>query len=239
MMEEISYNIPFVAQNVKDCVQSSASQILSYYGIKKSIEEIKKEVPVYISSNGNPLGSSMGHIATYFIQLGFSTTIHTVDIELFDLSWKNLDSKVLVQKLKERRKYFKHARYEDAALDLVVDGYVQFLENGGKLIFPIVDELYFYEQLKSGPVYAVVSYEFFNQIAKHAFVSNKKLIQDAVVGSPSTHAVVISGYKDGKFEIIDPDYTFGGKRFITSSLLVGAFYLAETDFDPLLITLKK
>ena len=46
-MEEISYDVPLLTQNVQDCVQASASQILAYYGINKTIDEIKNEVPVY------------------------------------------------------------------------------------------------------------------------------------------------------------------------------------------------
>jgi len=238
-MEEISYNVPLLTQNIQDCVQSSASQILSYYGINKTIDEIKKEVPVYISSDGKPLGSSLGHIATYFIQLGLKTTLHSVDIEIFDCSWKNLDNQTLIQKLKERRNYLKHARYEETALDLVVGGYVLFLEKGGKIIFPIVDEVYLHKLLQKGPIYTILSYNFLNQVPKYKFASEGKPIYDSIMGIPSTHAVVISGYKQGKFEITDSDYEFGGKKLIEAGQIIGAFYLAETDFDPLLITLEK
>jgi len=238
-MKEISYDIPLITQNIQDCVQSSASQILSYYGINKTIDEIKKEVPVYINSDGKPLGSSLGHIATYFIQLGLETTLHSVDIEIFDRSWKNLDNQAIIQKLKERRKYLKHARYEESALDLVVSGYVLFLEKGGNIIFPIVDEAYLYKLLQKGPIFTILSYNFLNQVPKYTFIPEGKSIQDSIMGAPSTHAVVISGYKQGKFEITDPDYEFEGKRLIDAGQIIGAFYLAETDFDPLLITLKK
>ncbi|RJQ24756.1 hypothetical protein C4577_07020 [Candidatus Parcubacteria bacterium] len=238
-MEEISYDVPLLTQNIQDCVQSSASQILSYYGINKTIDEIRNEVPVYISSDGKPLGSSLGHIATYFIQLGLKTTLHSVDIEIFDRSWKNFDNQAIIQKLKEHRKYLKHARYEESALDLVVSGYVLFLEKGGKIVFPIVDEAYLYQLLQKGPIYTILSYNFLNQVSKYKFVPEGKPIQDSIMGTPSTHAVVITGYKQGKFEITDPDYEFGGKKLTEAGLIIGAFYLAETDFDPLLITLEK
>jgi hypothetical protein len=238
-MEEISYDVPLLTQTIQDCVQSSASQILSHYGINKTIDEIKNEVPVYISSDGKPLGSSLGHIATYFIKLGLKTTLHSVDIEIFDRSWKNLDNQTLIQKLKERRKHLKHARYEESALDLVFSGYVLYLEKGGKIVFPIVDEAYLYQLLQKGPIYTILSYNFLNQVSKYKFVPEEKPIQDSIMGTSSTHAVVITGYKQGKFEITDSDYEFGGKKLIEVGLIIGAFYLAETDFDPLLITLEK
>jgi len=237
-MEEINHNVPLLSQDIQDCVQTSASQILSFYGIKKSINDVKKEVPVYINSEGKPLGSSLGHIATYFIQLGFKTTLHSVDVEIFDLSWKDFDNQMLIQSLKKRRKFLRHARYEKEALDLVVDGYTQFLAMGGIITFPIVDLEYLYQLLKKGPIYSVLSYNFLNQVSKYSF-SDDKPFQDSIAGSPSTHVVVISGFRQGKFEITDPDSVFGGKILIDPGQIIGAFYLAETDFDPMLITLEK
>jgi hypothetical protein len=63
--------------------------------------------------------------------------------------------------------------------------------------------------------------------------------RDSIKGSPSTHAVVISGYEDGSFIITDPDDVCGGIRKIAAGHLIGSFYLAETDFDCILITVKK
>jgi hypothetical protein len=238
-MNDITYDVPLLKQGIQDCVQSSASQMLSFYGINKSVEEIKKEVPVDIDSEGKELGSSLGHIATYFIQLGFKTTIHTVDLEIFDQSWKGSNNEQLINNLQERKKYIKHARYEEQIMNHVIDGYILFLEKGGKVELPIVDEKYLYNLLTHGPIYTVVSYNFLNQSPKYKFVKNSKPMQDDMAGTPNTHVIVISGYKDGKFEITDPDYEFGGKRLIEPSLLIGAFYLAETDCDPILITLEK
>ena len=229
---------PVLKQTIQDCVQTAASQLLSFYNINKTVEEIKKEVPVYITSDGKPLGSSLGHIAAYFTTLGFQTTIHTVDIELFDRSWNSSDNKMLKDNLLQRRKYLRHSRYEAAALDMVVDGYVQFLNKGGTIEFPIVDEQYISKLLEKGPVYAVVSYNFLNQVAKYSARSEERPTKDAISGSPSTHVIIITKFNNGLFEIIDPDYEFGGKRSIPSNLLIGAFYLAETDFDPMLITLS-
>ena len=124
-------------------------------------------------------------------------------------------------------------------MDLVVGGYVLFLEKGGKIIFPIVDEVYLHKLLQKGPIYTILSYNFLNQVPKYKFASEGKPIYDSIMGIPSTHAVVISGYKQGKFEITDSDYEFGGKKLIEAGQIIGAFYLAETDFDPLLITLEK
>jgi hypothetical protein len=238
-MEEISYKVPLLKQNIQDCVQACAAQILAYYGINKSIEEIKQEVPVYIDSNNRLLGSSLGHMAAYFGQLGLKVTIHVCDIEIFDPSWQGLSNQEIMLKLRERRNYLKHARYDKNALDLVIDGYIQLLSSDARIVFPIVDETYLYELLQKGPIYAVVSFNFLNRVAKYRIEADGKPVKDSIEGSPSSHAAVISGYKEGKFEITDPDYEFGGKRLIESNLLIAAFYLAETEFDSVLISLNR
>lgn len=55
------YDVPIIRQGLKECTQASAAQLLSYYGLHyglhKTIDEIKKEVPVYIFKEGKPLGS--------------------------------------------------------------------------------------------------------------------------------------------------------------------------------------
>lgn len=189
---------------------------------------------------GLPLGSSVGHMATYFLKLGFKVTMHIVDIEIFDRSWANLSKKELIKNLEKRKKFIKHPRYDSETFDLIFEGYISFIKLGEIVKFPIIDEEYFLNLLEKGPIYAVVSYNFLNSVAKHKFVkSGKKSIKDSIKGSPGTHVVIISGYKNGKFKITDSDPKFLGERWLKPGHLIGSIYLAETDFDPLLITLEK
>ena len=234
----IDYHIPLVKQGLQDCAQANAVQILNHYGISKTIDDIKSEVPVYISKSGVPLGSSLGHIATYFITLGFKTTLHTVDIEIFDPSWSGLTSLELIDNLRLRRQHFKSVKYEVEALDVIFDGYIKFLEAGGKIVFPIIDENYLIDLLSLGPIYCSVNYNFLNSTSKYLFEGSVST-HDPVKGSSFAHIVTLAGFHDGQFKVVDPDAEFGGVRLINSSLLVGSIYLAESDYDPLLITLEK
>lgn len=237
---QIHYDVPLIRQGLQQCVQASTAQLLQYYGIKKSIDEIRNEVPIYISSLGVPLGSSLGHIAAYMISQNFDVTIHTVDTELFDQSWKSCGNDELITNLQQRKAFLKHPRYEHDALDAIIDGYTQFLKAGGNVVFPLVDESYLVELLINGPVFCVLNYNFLNTVARGKFDrKSNSFVRDAISGSPSTHAVVISGYEGGSFMITDPDDVYGGVRKISSGHLIGSFYLAETDFDCVLITLKK
>lgn len=64
-------------------------------------------------------------------------------------------------------------------------------------------------------------------------------MRDDIKGNPTTHAIIVSGYEEGNFSIVDPDKENGGKKDISASKLVGAIYLAETDFDSLILTVNK
>lgn len=239
-MQTIDYDISLVKQDLQGCVQSNAVQILKYYSIQKSLDEIKAEVPVFVSKEGNLLGSSLGHIASYFINQGLKTTIHTVDIEIFDRSWKGLPNRDLIEKLQQRRKFIQSTKYNQEALDVIFDGYISFLKLGGQISFPIIDENFIINLLKSGPIYGVVSFNFLNSASKYKVSDvSKNSIPDSVEGSSGTHVVTIAGYKDSQFKLIDPDPEFGGIRWVDSSLLIGSIYLAETDFDSILITFAK
>ncbi len=233
----ISYKVPLIKQGVQECAQASAAQIISYYGLNKSLEEIKQEVPVYIDSDGRKYGTSLGHIATYFQKLGFKTKLHSSDIIIFDRSWQEINSEELAKKLSERTPFIKHGIYDEATIKVIVDGYSQYLASGGQISLPLVDTAYILKYLQQGPLYMVVSYNSLNNCPKYDFSGDP--IQDDIKGIPTTHAIVISGYQDGQFEIVDPDFEFGGYRKISESQLLAAFYLAQTDMDSLFISFEK
>jgi hypothetical protein len=239
-MKPILYQIPLIKQNLQDCVQTGAAQLLRYYGVKKTLTDIKQEVPVYVTSQGKPLGSSLGHMAAYFITLGFKTTLHIADIEIFDPSWACLTSKDLINKLKFRQPHLRHPLYDRQALEVVFNGYFDFINKGGQVIFPIVSGKYLHQLLLTGPIYAVVSYQGLNRTSKTIFnKAENKFSQDDIQGSPGTHVVIISGYRQGEFQLVDSDLVHYGRRWVTTDHLIAAFYLAQTNLDNLLITLEK
>lgn len=237
---KIFYDVPLVKQGLSECTQASVTQLLNYYGISKTIEEVKKEVPVYVSPEGKPVGTSLGHMGCYLLQQGFHATIHIVDVEIFDRSWKGLHPEQLVQKLQERKQFIQHARYGKEAFDLIFDGYISFIKKGGAIELPVIDEAYLVKQLENGPFLAVVSYNFLHSDTKYRYDKETNTdVRDDIKGNPTTHAIVVSGFNEGKFSIVDPDKENGGKKDISASQLIGAIYLAETDFDSLILTLHK
>ena len=234
---KIHYDIEQERQGLQECVQASAIQILSYYGIKKTLADVKKEVPVYVDEFGINRGTSLGHIATYFQELGLRTKLHTVDLIVFDRSWISVTKNELIANLKLRERYVKHGWYDQKLIKVMINGYTSYIKSGGSVLQPVVDVPYILSYLEKGPLYFVVSYNSLNNCSKYDF--SKENEQDPIKGLPSTHAIVVSGYENGFFEIVDPDFNFGGYRKISASQLIAAYYLAETDTDCLFISIEK
>ncbi len=239
-MKEIYYQIKRVEQQESsDCVQAVASQLLSFYGIEKTVEEVKREVPVFVNADGIPLGTSIGHMAAYFVGLGFEVELQTSDIELFDQTWGDLNNDKLIKQIKLRQPHVKHTIYGSDAIAAVCEGFMLFLHQGGKITFPVVDEQYFYRLLEQGPIYAVLNYQFLFQKPKIFYnETTQELSANATTGMPHTHALLIVGYKDGQFCLLDPEGD-EPERWVSVGRLVGAYYLADLNLDSVLIVLKK
>ena len=231
---KIHYDIKLERQGLQECVQASAVQLLSYFKLNKTLNEVKSEVPVFIDEKGINRGTSLGHIAAYFQKLGLESKLHTADLIIFDESWKGVGRDKLIQNIRERIPFVKHGWYDRETIKLVCEGYISYIESGGVIIQPTVDVAYILSYLQRGPLYFVVSYNALNNCAKYDFSKDNE--QNSITGIPSTHAIVVSGYHDGMFEIVDPDFNFGGYREVPVSQLIAAYYLAETDTDCLFIS---
>ncbi len=239
MKTSVLYNVPFIPQNFQECVQAAATQLLQYFGKKISIEDVRGEVPVYISKIGEPLGTSLGHIAAYFMKKGLHPTLHTADMEIFDRSWANNSSAEIVDLLSKRRPFVKHHKYNDEALDVIFDGYSLFLRTGGGITFPKITSEYLKKLLTKCPIFAVVHYNYFESAPKFILTNEKtSATADAIRGVTSSHAVVVHGYTATHFLVTDPDIEYGGKKEVVYEHLVSSILLAETEMDSLVISFQ-
>lgn len=239
MKASVSYDVPLIPQNFQECVQASATQLLQYFGKKISIEDVCAEVPVYISKTGEPLGTSLGHIATYLTKKGLHPTLHTADMEIFDRTWINKSSAEILDLLKKRRPFVKHHKYNDEAIDVIFDGYSLFLNAGGMITFPQMTSEYLKKLLVKGPIFAVVHYNYFHSAPKFVLTHEKtSSTADAVRGVTSSHAIVVHGYTTTHFLVTDPDVLYGGKTEVTYEHLVSSIMLAETEMDSLVLSFR-
>lgn len=233
------HSVTWQKQGPNDCAQTSASVLLAALGQPMSVEDIKKDVPVFINAKGEEIGTSWPHLAAFLKTKGNDVTMHATDIELLDRSWATLSPDEIIERLHERKKHIRHAYHGTDVIEAYVDGYEQFLKAGGRIVFPILTEGYLHQLLLKDPFIAAVSYNYLNSGPKKVFDQKKRQWStDDISGRTTTHAVVVAGYDSGKFLIIDADQPSveAGTRWLDAGHLIGAICLAETEWDNILIT---
>ena len=240
-MSPIEYDIEAIKQRSSECMQTAATQMISYFDGSINVDTVVKDVPVYIE-NGEKIGTSPGHLASYFVQIGYKTTTYIFDVELFDRSWEGFSSQQIITELHKRQKSISQNAWLSKYHHVLVDGWELFMQSGGKFKLPVLSPELLYVALRSGPFLVILSSTYLNQQAKQRYdVASDSFVEDPIKGRSLTHGVTCSGYKDGKFLIIDPDPPVGvdHHRWIDQHHLVASIMVAQTESDNLIITIEK
>ena len=83
-MKKNKLNVPIILQDKESvaCGLSCLSMLLNYYGIKKSVSEIKKHIKVY-----DEIGTYVPQLGKYLIENGFEVEIITMNPHLFTIKF--------------------------------------------------------------------------------------------------------------------------------------------------------
>lgn len=127
------------AKGSSDCGIACVAMILEYYGIKKSIEEIKKDVAIFKN-----VGTYMPQLGNYFLSQNFDVEIVTINPHLFNVSFKNASQKKLLTHLKKRYEVI-HIK----EMKKCVEFFIKFIEAGGKLTVGIPNTKDIKEEIKN------------------------------------------------------------------------------------------
>lgn len=240
-MVPIEHEIKAIQQKTGECLQTAATQVISFFDPTISLDKVLESVPVYVE-NGEKIGTSPGHLAAYFAQQGYITTAHIFDVELFDRSWKDLSPADVLLGLRERQKYIPQNSWLAAYHHILVDGWELYVKAGGKFSFSPVSVKMLRDLLDSGPYLAMVNSTYLNQEAKQRYDKESDEFKDDAVGGRSlTHAVTCSGYREEKFLIVDSDPPVGTEhhRWIPQDHLIASIMAAQTESDNFLVTIKQ
>jgi hypothetical protein len=235
-MEPIEHTVAPIKQKTSECMQTATTQLISFYNPAIKLEDVLREVPVYVE-NGEKIGTSPGHLAAYLAK-NYKTVVYIFDTELFDRSWHDLSPEQVIKQLKKRQKYIPANAWLAKYHHILVDGWELFATAGGRFRFiPITIKL-LRELLDDGPYLMMVNSTYLNEQAKqHYSKVADKFVPDPIKGRSLTHAVTCAGYKDGKFLIIDPDPPRGvqQKRWVAEDHILASVMAAQTESDNLLM----
>lgn len=240
-MQPIEYDINAIKQRSAECMQTAATQVISYFDDSIDVDTVIKDVPVYVE-NGEKIGTSPGHLASYFAKLGYKTSAYIFDLELFDRSWSDLPAQNIVEELHKRQKNIPINSWLSKYHHILVDGWELFANAGGTFkITPLSIHL-LHVLLQEAPFLVTLNSTYLNNSAKQRYsIEGDKFIDDPISGRSLTHGVTCAGYRDGEFLIIDPDPPEGvdHHRWIKEDHLIASIMAAQTESDNLLICINK
>ena len=174
------------------CGPACLHSVYDYYGDFISLQQVITEVK---SLEGG--GTLAVLLANHALRRGYRATIYTYNLNVFDPTW--FAGKVsLPEKLKAQATI-----KNDEKLSFATQGYLEFLNRGGKLLFEDLTIGLIRKFLKKSiPILTGLSSTYLYRSARENPDHNQ---DDNIAGTPTGHFVVLSGYDKEKREVLVAD----------------------------------
>ncbi len=223
-MKSLQYSYtPLLQPTNAACTQTATAMLVSHLSSQYKLETILREAPVYTDPNGTELGSSLPELAAWCLGAGFTVTLYTFDSMLIDLSWQDLRSSTLLERLEVVRATRSVRSLGKALSTQYVDDYIQFLQQGGKLVIQSYPSSDLLEQLiRQGPFCVGVNQPTLRGTGHGRSTGLRQSQPDDTHNGIATHAVMIYGRNiAGEFLVADPwgnpsTYTIGQDQLIAA-----------------------
>lgn len=214
------------------CGPTCLHSIYQYYENSISLDSVIKDV--YQFDEGGTIGALL---ATDALERGYSATIYSYNLQIFDPTWFGYKSEVIIQKLNEQMRFKRSKKFR-----LASEAYIRFLEMGGKLRFEDLRSTIIRRYLKRDqPLIVGLSATY---LYKSAREYGYNLDYDDIRGEPTGHFVVLHGYDTETREvyIADPIKTnpMGNGQFYKMKIdrVINAILLGIVTYDANLIIIK-
>ncbi len=175
------------------CGATCLQAIYNYWQDEIELSEIIQQIPEF--ETGGTLAVLLG---CHALSRGYSATLYTYNLHVFDPTWFKSPAIDLREKLIAQKA---HKGAEDFRLAAATQAYIRYLSMGGKIeMKPLERQLIKEHVTKNIPMLAGLSATFLYQEAReisqppdeHGISS----VPDDVAGKPCGHFVVISGYDE-------------------------------------------
>ena len=200
MMEESpTRHLPFTIlrqPNDTTCGPTCLQAVYNYYGDTVKLDGLIKEIPSMQDG-----GTFAVHLACHALRRGYSATIYTYNLQLFDPTWFFDPKTDLCAKLEAQSEAKTDAKLLDAT-----SGYVEFLKLGGEVKFEdLTPDLIRRFVARGKPVLTGLSATYLHHSIREFGPKND---DDDIRGLPVGHFVVLCGYDKTKREVLVADPLF-------------------------------
>ena len=192
---DIELTIPLLPQpDDTTCGPTCLHAVYNYYNDSISLDEVIADTRML--DNGGTLAV---FLACSALRRGYQATIYTYNLQMFDPSWFSDTSIDIPDRLQHQAEVKK-----DTKLQHATDGYLEFLELGGKLRFTDLNTRLLRSIIRRRlPILTGISSTYLYR-SKREFGPNDD--PDDIRGFPGGHFVILSGYhkQDRTILIADP-----------------------------------
>jgi len=217
------------------CGPTCLHAMYRYFGDTIPLHQVVSEVPQIEAG-----GTLAVYLAVHALRRGYSATIFSYNLQIFDPTWARARTNEIIGKLKLQSSYKK----DDAGLQVSTEGYLEFLKLGGELRFEVLTAALIRRYLKrSLPVLTGLSATYLYNSARECS-HGKDLIFDDIRGASMGHFVVLVGYdrEDRSVLVADPllpNPAGSGQYYRVDILrLVCAMMLGTLTFDGDILIIK-
>jgi hypothetical protein len=174
------------------CGPACLHSVYEYYGDSIPLQQVITEVKSL--KGGGTLAVLLGNHA---LQRGYKATIYTYNLHMFDPTWFT-ENKVLAEKLQAQATI-----RNDEKLSFATQGYLEFLDRGGKLFFEDLTIGLIRKFLKKSiPILTGLSSTYLYRSARENPRDDQ---DDDIAGTPTGHFVILSGYDKETREVLVAD----------------------------------
>lgn len=214
------------------CGPTCLESIYRYLGEREALPEVIQRTRRLAQG-----GTFAVFLAVDALKKGLKATIYTYNLMVFDPTWFEHKTDIAAR----LREQGKHKR--DPRLRLATEGYLEFLELGGRLrLTDLTRGLIRGLLQRRHPILTGLSSTYLYRTAREHGPADTP---DDIRGNPAGHFVVIAGYdrRERSLLIADPygPHPFGGKReyWISIDRVMGAVLLGIVTHDANLLVIEK
>ncbi|RFF32715.1 C39 family peptidase [Wenzhouxiangella sediminis] len=175
-------------------------------------------------------------LANHALARGYRAVIHTWNLEVFDPTWFAGPKIDLCERLRRQAAFKRREK-----LSIATDGYLQYLESGGRIRFEDLNRALLRRLLSDGhPVLTGLSATYLYRGAREWGPEDA---DDDIRGEPVGHFVVLAGYRRETREVIVADPTSPnpqGRQVYSVHIdrVIGAILLGALTYDANLLVIR-
>lgn len=213
------------------CGPTCLHSVYNYYDQELPLDRLIRDVPRLRQG-----GTLAVWLACHALKQGFSATIYTYNLQIFDPTWFHPKPRDIKERLTQQQRLKKSPRLREATR-----GYLEFIDLGGELKFENLSRALIRRYLKQQvPIITGLSATYLYRTPREY---GPKSQFDDLRGDPSGHFVVLCGYNQRKRSVLVadpflPNPTRSHKYHVAIDQLIGAVLLGILTYDANLLIIE-